>query len=159
MFLYIGCKQDKPVITPPKTYSDLTKQWSFIYPICEGFDTTSHELIPLFSNSRKTSMTFSLINKNNSNLEYQVEYFYSESSSGNSGTYYKYRKAAIDLKTDSITFPIFESLYGDSIGSFTGKYNNKKNTLEGYFDTWYNMYCHCRFAGVNAPYRHKVTTL
>ena len=51
-----------------------------------------------------------------------------------------------------------ENIHGDSISEFTGKYDFKSDRLEGYFKTWYNMYCHCRFAGIDAQYIHPVST-
>lgn len=153
---YACCKHKDAPTPVVKTYHDLSNQWGFSYPSCNGFDTSSHELRPIFSATRTTGTGLSLDKMNDSNTLYKVSCFYSIGPNNTNGTYFRVREARVDLLTDSISFTLFTDLNGDSMGTFTGKYNDKTGHLEGYYDTWYQMYCHCRFAGVHAPYRHMV---
>jgi hypothetical protein len=157
ILLYNSCSQDKPVVAPPKTYPDLSGQWVFYYPRCDGFDTTNGIIKPLFTSGKDDQGSFTIDRVDEINMKYIVSGFYSEKNNV-SGTYFKIRQTEIS-HNDTLKLTIFETLRGDSIGTFSGKFNPLNRKLEGYFDTWYNMYCFCRFAGVDVPFRHKVTTL
>lgn len=136
-----------------KTYPDLSGQWSFEYKNCIGFDTSTGNLIPVFSPTSTMDVSLFLEVENIKDGVFLVRSPYKDPN-GTNGLSFILRKTQINPINDSISFAVFDNLYGDSIGHFTGKYNNKTDDIRGYFDTWYNIFCQCRFAGVNAPARH-----
>lgn len=140
-----------------KIYTDISNQWYITIPYCEGLDTSNGVLKPIFSSYKTVSPAFILEKSSDDNTIYKVECYYTENSNGVQGDYFRVREAKINRLNDSISFTLFTNILGDSLGTFTGKYNKQNDRIDGYFDTFYSMYCFCRFAGMKAPYKHKVS--
>ncbi len=158
LLFYNSCKQDKPVITPPKTYPDLSGLWGMSFPILNYIDTNNGKVTFSFLPfpEKSTSFGFFIDKLNDSNTLYEISCPYVRDK-GVDGRYFKKRNARVNTENDSITFSIYEDLNGDSVGYFTGKYNNNSKQLNGIFYTFYQMYCSCPYSGKKLPYNHNVS--
>jgi hypothetical protein len=157
ILLYNSCTQDKPVVAPPKTYPDLSGLWVISYPKLLNIDTNNNKVtFSFYPFPEYSSGSMFFIEKyNDSNTVFQIKSFYTDSS-GIQGGYFRIRKARINSVNDSISFPFFTDIYGDSLGWFTGKYNKSTDKINGFAGTFYQIYCFCPYAGKKLPYTHSV---
>lgn len=121
-----------------KIYPDLTGFWWFSWPQLLSIDTTNNQTkfefypYPEYSDG----VGFYIDKINDSNTSFLVRGFYTDSS-GVNGTFFRRDYVNINLSTDSMSFPIYTSVYGNKMGLFTCKYNKQNGKLIGNFKTWY----------------------
>lgn len=142
-----------------KTYPDITGPffWTFEYPKLDYIDISGSQPLPIFMPYPEHGLdcSFYIDKLSDDHSIVQIRSYYGDSL-GIEGDYYKRRQASFNLVTDSITFPVFEQTFGDSIGNITVKYDKKNDQLVGKFYTTYLVSCSCPFRGKSIPFVHSI---